>query len=427
MQRLIRRIKRVEGLIFAAILIICHASVSNSQEFSTAAMRGITIEDAFLLALSKSESLAQQNEAIAGLEAAERALRSNFLPRLDFNGTRFQQDTPDSTVQPSKTQGMFSIRQSLFSGMRDYLSAKAAGTQTEAAKLDMARARQSLYLNVARAYLDLLAAQWDIDVRNEQLKITRDRLEELRSRERIGRSRSSEVLAAQSQLAQDEAQLQNALGSERVCQQVLKFLTGAQEDMAPAHVSLPSPPAIDGFLRGAEARADISARRKDLETAATRVDIQGRQRWPSLDAEANYYIKRPHSSSGINWDALLTLQIPLYTGGQTGAQTDQASAAKRSAGLALTLVRRQAETEVRQAYETLIYSVSTTDTLSKAMKLARENTQAQIQDYKLGLVTNLDVLNAMNSLLQIRIQHYQAHLQAFWSSIRLDAAGGGPK
>jgi outer membrane protein len=389
-------------------------------------MRTITLEEAFRLALAKSEDLARQNEAVAGIEAGERAIRSNFLPRLNFGGTQFQQERPDSAAQGSRTQAAFSAHQSIFSGLRDYLSARAAGTATEAARLDLSRARQSLYLNVARTYLDLLAAQWDIEVRIEQLKISRDRLEELRSRANIGRSRPSEVLAAQSQLAQDEAQLQNALGGERVNQQVFKFITGVSEDMAPAHVHLPSVPGIDGFLRGAEARLDIAARRKDVETADTLVKVQNRQRWPALSADGNYYVKRQDSLSDIHWDATLTLQLPLYTGGQAAAQIDRASAEKRSAELALAQARRQAETEVRQAYETLLYSVSMANTLYKAVKLGRENTQAQITDYKLGLVTNLDVLNAMNSLLQTRIQHYQSHVQAFLASLRLDVAGGGP-
>ena len=329
-------------------------------------------------------------------------------------------------MRASRTQEAFSVHQSLFSGVRDYYSAKAAGTATEAARLNLARARQSLYLNVARTYLDLLAAQWDIEVRIAQLKISRDRVEELRSRERIGRSRPSEVLAAQSQLAQDEAQLQGALGGERVNQHVFKFITGVQEDMTPLHVRLPSAPDIDVFLREAAERPDIAARRKDLETASALVRSQGGQRCPTLAADGNYYVKRPAASSSIKWDATLTLQVPLYAGGQVSAQIDQASAAKRSAELELALASRQAETEVRQAHETLLYSISMANTLYKAVKLGRENTQAQMKDYKMGLVTNLDVLNALNSLLQTRIQHYQSHVEAFWSSVRLSVAAGGP-
>lgn len=416
----------MKQLIFISAFIVCQAVVSRAQEFSTAAMRAITMDEAFRLALAKSESLARQSESIAGLEAAERAIRANFRPRLNFGGTQFQQDTSDSTGENSRTQGAISVHQPLFSGMRDYLSARAAGTATEAARLDLARARQSLYLDVARTYLDLLAAQWDIEIRTEQFKNTTDRLKELRARARIGRSRPSEVLAAQSQLAQDEAQLQGSLGGERVSQQVFKFITGVGEDLTPAHVRLPAAPALDGFLRGAAERPDIAARQKDVETAATLVDFQRKQRWPALAADGNYYVKRPAAYAGINWDAALTLRIPLYTGGQAGAQIDQAAAAKRSAELALRLARRQAETEVRQAYETLLYSISMADALYKAVNLAQANARAQAQDYKLGLVTNLDVLNAMNSVLQTRIRHYQAHVQAFRASVQLDAAGGGP-
>ena len=123
-----------------------------AQEFSTATMRPITLSEAYMLSLAKSEQLAQQAEGISQLEAAERLLDASFRPSLGINASQSKQQG-----SASATKGYLSGSYSLYSGMRDYISLKAAAARTKAAELDLARARQQLYLGVAQAYLNLLS------------------------------------------------------------------------------------------------------------------------------------------------------------------------------------------------------------------------------------------------------------------------------
>ena len=57
-------------MLLLTAFLVCQAATSRAQEFSTTTMRLITMEEAFRLALAKSEDLARQNEAVAGIEAA---------------------------------------------------------------------------------------------------------------------------------------------------------------------------------------------------------------------------------------------------------------------------------------------------------------------------------------------------------------------
>ena len=64
--------------------------------------------------------------------------------------------------------------------------------------------------------------------------------------------------------------------------------------------------------------------------------------------------------------------------------------------------------------------------LDNAERLASENAKAQSEDYRLGQVTNLDVLGSLNILQQTRLQQNAARLDAYWSRVRLEVAAGVP-
>lgn len=417
----------MKTLSFIGLAAALFAAPAQAQEYSTSTMRQIGMEESFTLALAKSETLAQQGEGIAALEAAERLIQSSFRPTASLNGSQFWQDTGKSgSNPPNKTNLYVNGHYEAYSGMRDYLNARSAGEQTGAARLNLARAKQSLYMNVANAYLNLLVQQKQIVVRQAQLAITQNRIKELLSRERIGRSRKSEVIAAESQLAQDESQLQDTLGQERFAQHALKFLTGLETDLSPLPVTRPPAPPIDDFLARLPSRPDIAALRKNIAAQILQEDIQRRMLWPTLALDGNYYAKRPDSLSGIRWDFTASVQVPLYTGGEVDAKVSQLQAGRRSSELALRLAERQAQTDVRQNYDNLVYSLSTEKALEKALTLAEENGKAQAADYKYGLVTNLDVLNALDTLQTTRLQLEQAHAETYRAYVALDVAAGGP-
>lgn len=410
---------------------------AGAQSASTAAARSISLEGAFALAAARSEILAQRGEAVAELEANIDEIWSNVKPRFAIAASNIWQDTPppsssggfaNNFTQSSRPQAAITGHQALFSGLREFLAAKSGKAQGESARLALQRAKQMLYQDVSRAYLDLLGAYQEIAVRQSLLELTSQRIKDLKERQKIGRSRTSEVLAAESQRAQTSSQLETVRGQEKVYQWMLGFLTGVEGELAPAGVALPVQEDLSHFLELARERADVRARRLDKEASALFVDIQSRQRWPTVALDGNYYLKRPAGfSEKIRWDATLSASLPLYAGDSIGAQVRQARARDRSAGQALTLALRQAELEVRSAHSQLGSALTVVAALENATTLAQANARAQSEDYRLGLVTNLEVLGSWNTAEETRLRLEQARLDAYWSRVRLEVAAGGPK
>lgn len=400
---------------------------------AAAAPLPITLPQSFELALKRSEALAQSGEAVAELQGQVGELWSNVKPRVSLVGLETLQDVPavqsgvaTTFTQRTREQAQVSLHQPLFAGLREYLAVRAAQARGEAAELSLRRARQLLYADVANAYVSVLSVSEEEAVRRAVAQLTDDRIKELRSREKLGRSRHSEVLAVEAQRAQIAAQLETALGRARQAQFSLRFLTGAEEDLAPA--PLAAPPAVEPlshWLALCVKRPDVEAARLQGRAAQLSVDVYRRSRWPTLALDGNYYLRRPPGfTDKVKWDALFTASLPLYNGGQISSQVKQAQARKRSAEQGLSLAERRAALETSSAHSAADSAVSIVAALERATAAAEANAKAQAEDYRLGLVTNLDVLGSLNALLDSRLSLSQARLQAVLARAQLSVAAG---
>lgn len=421
----------MKSLVLAVLLFPLAAA---AQEASTAAApgRAVALPEAYKLALARSEQIAVSGAGYEEAVARTREIFSHVLPRLTLMGTETLQDVPSGAsnifLQRNREQGWLNAHQPLFTGLREYLAYRSSKDLGRAAELSLERAKQLLYRDVARAYLDLLTAQEDIRIREALVGITQKRVSELKEFRKVGRARASELLAAESQVAQNLAQLESARATEQVAQFNLAFLTGVDERLAPAPVPVGAPiPPLETALAKARARADVEARRAAAGAAEFAVKVASRARWPSIAADANYYIHRPPSfTSDVKWDATITGSLPLYGGGEIGAQTRQQEARLKARRAELSEGSRVAEREAKSAHQRLLSSVAVVGALDAAARLAEDNARAQSEDYRLGQVTNLDVLGSLNILQQTRLQQNAARIDAYWSRVQLEVAAGVP-
>jgi outer membrane protein len=244
-------------------------------------------------------------------------------------------------------------------------------------------------------------------------------------RQKLGRSRKSEVLAAQAQRAQIDAELATVRARGRQAQLALRFLTGLDEDILPAPQIAVSSEPLELWLEAAARRPDVEAARLESQALALGVSVARRQRWPVLSLDGNYYLKRPPGfTEKVSWDAVLRAELPLYSGGGVTARIKAAEAQRRSAEASRALAGRKAVLETESAYALAQSAASIVGALEKAAELAEANAKAQEQDYGLGLVTNLEVLGSLNALQESRLKLAEAKLNSVLARARLLVAAG---
>jgi outer membrane protein TolC len=145
---------------------------------------------------------------------------------------------------------------------------------------------------------------------------------------------------------------------------------------------------------------------------------------PTLDVGGNYYLKRVGASEPVDWDVLFTLDAPFFTGGKTRSLVDLAKSEERSAALQVSQARREAEGEIRERHRNLLSLLSQVEKLKRSADLAEKNYIAQRNDYRLGLVNNLDVLAALNTWQETQLALDTARLAAKNVALRLELAAG---
>jgi outer membrane protein TolC len=225
-----------------------------------------------------------------------------------------------------------------------------------------------------------------------------------------------------------EAELAQINGALKVARHILEFLTGIpieaerleEEDLEGQLLSSD----LDELVQGIETRADVLAAEQAVKTARGGVVVAQSDLWPVISLENNNYVHREGFQSGTDWDLLLTFDVPLFRGGGTIGKIKESLSVWKKAKLSHSLAKRQAELEVKEAYQSWASSVDQSKALELAVREAEENYNLQKEDYTHSLVNNLDVLEALEELFRTRRDANQTYYQMKQNYWRLKVALG---
>ena len=276
------------------------------------------------------------------------------------------------------------------------------------------RAGQLLLLDVADAFYLLQQHREELSAFETTRVTLLQRLDELHERERLGRSRMSELASAEAQLRRLEADLEEAKSQERMSRQLLSFLTGLDDIGALTDPQVETPPREpqEAYLAKAGARPDLRAAEAAWQAAKKQVGIARAGFFPTVDLDANYYVERAGAAEDVKWDASLNVDVPILQGGQNVGALKEAAAKARAEKLRYDETRRRAFLDIRDAYTEFEASVAIDEALQQALGAAEENYRLQVEDYRLNLVSNLDVLQTLQELQNTRREAIQARYNA---------------
>ncbi|MBI1422375.1 MAG: TolC family protein [Gammaproteobacteria bacterium] len=382
--------------------------ISLGLAHSVRAQDGLTLDAYFDAALQRSETTAIQLQQIQQAEEVYRQANAALLPTI--NGVvsytwldplpAGTQSTPSNLSQQHVSR--FTATQPLFRGMREYAALRQTRDLLSAQRQDYRQARVSLYQDVLQNFFSILALESDIRNYQEEIRLNREREQDIRARVRIGRSRDSELLNEQSSISTLNATVEQLRGQLQVARQGFAFLSGLNADTAlQDNLNLPAQlEPLPAYLAGIQDRPDVHAAQQRLVAASEGIAIARGEHYPSLDLNANYYLERPGYLDDSKWDVQLLLTIPLYAGGSVQSKVRQATAERNQVELTQTQIKRQADQEIRSLYQSIVSNLSQLEALIRATAAAKKSYAAQVRDYKLGLVTNLDVLQALTAFQQ---------------------------
>lgn len=155
------------------------------------------------------------------------------------------------------------------------------------------------------------------------------------------------------------------------------------------------------------------------------------EHYPTLDLVANYAKNRSTGSPFTNVDSLtatrsvgVQAQIPLYQGGGTSSRVREAVANLEKMKHDHEDVRREIESQARNAYLSLVNGRSQVQAFEQAKESGAKLLEASALGRKAGIRTWVDVLNAEQQLFSVKRDLSRARYEYLQNLLKLKAVVG---
>lgn len=400
----------------------------------TLSTAGITLQECFQRARQISESVGISVENTKLLQQQYRAELGSVLPHIDWIKSQFYQDHSNtggtngatgSSLLATQPLSYFQLQQPIFAGGRDWQAIRILKSQQEQAKLNERATDLQLLTDVAAAFYSAYTLQDALAVLEETRKLNQNQVDQLNRWVNIGRSRPSEVLSAQTQLASLDAQIEDTQRVIAESRHLLLFLSGIPADaLLTDNEAAPSGLTMEEAITRADKRPDVLSAAENLRQAELGIRYAQGAHLPTLGFTGRYFTERVGFLSDVRWDATFLLDVPLYEGGSTSALVRAARSQQIIAQLAMGRLKRDVERQVRTAYDDLAHAVSEVQAYDKAVQLALKNYATQQKEYRLGIINNLELLQLLTNMQEVRRQWLVSRANARLDDIHLRVVMG---
>jgi len=368
--------------------------------------------------------------------------------RLEYVAMRYQQPLGvpfttailgrSQTIQAapfslSQFEAHLGIRQVISDGGRvGQLVAQALAT-ARGSYAQLLRAVQEYRFQVETAYLGVLEAQAVLDVAEEALRSAREHLALADASFKAGVTARADITFARTPVARAETQVASARNAVRVARTQLSRLIGADPSSVVPIVgqSTLQPPtlSLDEARHAAQAaRPDLLARHEEGKAWTAAGEAAKKQRSLRIEAvgserELGYGTSEvipPHTG----WSLSLELSYPLFDGGLSRYQEEEARARARAAESRADDLSRDVDAQVVEAWLRLENARERLTLDDAQVADAKEALAVARGQYAAGVAPILNVLDAEVSLVRAQADQVRSGYEVQRSLARLQLAIG---
>ncbi len=394
----------------------------------------LNLFDVYALAVKHTETLATSTENVEQAKAQNAQALGAALPQIYLNGTKtwfpstesIGHGTSNVLADPVNDTIYFSAAETILNGLTEPAALEGAEANIDYQNYNLRYQSQQLLLNVANAFYNVLALEESLQALEKSRDLNEQTLELEKKWQVMGRSRTADVSNTQAQLMQVLADLENDKYQLAQARETLATLANLPPDQQLASEEAYSTPAysVENAEAKVENRPEVKAAAASVVVADAQLLAAHGQHLPTILAEGDYYLDYDKTVDIPTWSVELMASLPIFEGGQVVAQEDAAASKKRQAEMQLSLLRRTATDDIREAYKSLVESIGETDAYQKADQAYEQDYQDVLHDLKLNLTTNLELLQVMTSLETTEVSYIKAKYQALYDQIWLEVAIG---
>jgi outer membrane protein TolC len=302
----------------------------------------------------------------------------------------------------------FDLRATLTQSLFDFTTLnnyRASRENIAAAEQLMADARDTVVFAVAGAYLQAVTAQARVDVAKAQLATARTLFQQAAEQNKQGVLALVDANRSRVQMQTQEQRLitlENDVAKQKLnLARMIGLAPGQAFTLADA---VPfSPAAVEtleaALERALASRADLRAAEAQLR-AAERVRAAARaERLPSLAVSADYGAIGTNPAQAVGTYALTAnLRIPIWQGGRTSGNIEQAAAAVDQRRAELSDLRGRIDQEIRNAFLDLESAANQVQVARSNLEVARQSLDLTRQRFDAGVTDTAEVVRAQETL-----------------------------
>ncbi|MDO9412401.1 MAG: TolC family outer membrane protein [Pseudolabrys sp.] len=384
-----------------------------------------TLEAALIQAYQNNPTLNAQRAAVRATDENVPQALSGYRPRVSLTASGGQQSvsstTKVNTTNPAtySTQsgyntpasGGVTVSQTIFNGFQTSNRTRQAESQVQAARETLRSTEQSILLQAATAYMNLLRDTAIFDLQKRNVEVLQEQLRQVRDRFNVGEVTRTDVAQSESRLASGRSQVLTAESNFKTSGAIYRQIIGINPGRLSAGTPVDrfSPSNLPGAVGAASANhPSVTAAQYNIDVAQLQVKVAEGALLPTLSVQGNYTknflaVGQLNTMESYNASVLGQLSVPIYQG---GAEYSLIRQAKETLGQR----RIDADTAREQVRQTVVQAWGQLD----AAKANIEATQAQVQateialngvreEARVGQRTTLDVLNAQQELVNARV------------------------
>src|SRR5215470_1428252 len=336
------------------------------------------------------------NEALRQARGLDKVTRSTVLPNIAATVTEVSQQINLQAAGLRITRSITGFPFPAVVGPFNYIDFRARLTQTiidltalnnyrsaqhivKANEFSLEDARDLTVLAVGGAYLQVIAAAARVDAANAQLETANALYKQTSEQRAVGLVAQIDVNRSQVQVLTQQQRLvslQNDLSKQKInLARITGLPSNDQYDLTNDVAFSPAPPvtAENAIRQAFELRSDLKSAQAQVRAAERNVAAARTERLPSLSVSADY------GTTGVNpaqihgtFLVVGTLRVPIWQGGRTEGNIEQAEAALAQRTAELSDIRGRIESDVRSAYLDMQAAASQVEVAQTNLQVSQE-------------------------------------------------------
>jgi outer membrane protein len=412
--------------------------------FATQRAIADTLEGALALAYQNNPQINSQRAATRATDEGVGIALSGYRPKLTASAQTGEQYLDTLSKQGggtgyARSAGAIAVTsygvtvsQTLFNGFQTASRTRLAEAQVFAQREMLRAAEQTILLNAAAAYMNLLRDAALLDLQRNNVKVLEATLRQTRDRFGAGEVTRTDLAQAESSLAAGRSALHAAESNYITSKSAYVQVIGVEPaKLANASaVDRFSPPTLVAALQwGAAQNPTITTAMHNVDAAIEQVKIGEGGLYPTVSLNGSL-TKNYGSASSLSTLETLSgavvgvISVPIYQGGAEYAAIRQAKETLGQRRLDLDTARLSVQQSVTQNWgqleATKAQMAATTAQVSSA-EIALDGVR---EEARVGQRTTLDVLNAQQALVSARTALVTAQHDRIVASYAVLAAVG---